>query len=48
MGELRTTLLITLKAEELESFPMSLAFRIGPVFTLIRYGLLSTKFLRRL
>ena len=45
---LRTTLLITLKAEELGSFLTSLAFRSGPVCALIRNGLLSTKFLRQL
>jgi hypothetical protein len=45
---LRTTLLITLKAEELRSFLTSLAVRSGPVCTLIRNGLLSTTFLRQL
>jgi hypothetical protein len=41
-------LLITMKAEELEFFLTSLAFRLGPMCTLIRNGLLSTKFLRQL
>jgi hypothetical protein len=48
VGNFRTTFLIALKAEELESFRMNLAFRLGPVCSLIRNRQLSTKFLCRL
>jgi hypothetical protein len=48
VGNLRTTLLITLKAEELGSFPVSLAFKIGSLCTLICNGVLSAKSVRQL